>query len=277
MAPGVADQRSISDERRSSLLTQGWRRVYRRYQVIFLGLLGVMLIAVGWELICYFRLVHPFFISSPTAIAVQFKKALTTGVWFEDLAITMGEFLIGFALSVIVGIPIGFLRGWYKYVEYFIDPYVWLLYATPLIALYPLFIVILGLGSPVVITLAFLLAVIPIYTNTYTGVKTINPLLISIAKSFGASDRKIFFKIALPSSVPLIIAGLRLAVGRALLGVVIGELFGANFGVGFRLGYTAARMEIDAYFVALLTIAMIGVILSQFLLRLERLFAEWRV
>ncbi len=274
MAPGLTLPEGRNGQRMN--LSTGWGGVFERHKAVFLGSLGVLLLLVGWQLISHFKIIHPFFISSPAAIAQHFKKSLVSGVWFQDLFISMGEFIIGYTFAVAVGIPLGFLRGWYKYAEYFIDPYVWLLYATPLIALYPIFIATLGLGSPVVITLAFLLSMVPIYTNTFTGVKTINPILIVIAKSFGARDREIFCKIAIPAAIPLIIAGLRLAVGRALLGVVLGELFGANQGVGFRLGYTAAKMQTADYFVALLTVVLVGVILSQALLQLERFFAAWR-
>ncbi len=253
-----------------------WKAAMARHRVILLGSLGVILILVAWQLISRFKIINPFFISSPIAIAQQFKKSLLSGIWFQDLMVSLSEFMVAYALSVAVGIPLGFLVGWYKYAEYFFDPYVWLLYATPTIAHYPVFIALLGLGSPVVILLAFLASVIQIYSNTYTGVKTVNPIIIRIARSFGAGDREIFYKIAIPAAIPMIIAGLRLAVGRALLGVVIGELFGANQGVGFRLGYTAAKMQVADYFVALLTVVFFGVLLSQALLRFERLFAAWR-
>ena len=131
--------------------------------------------------------------------------------------------------------PFGLMAGWYRRLEYLLEPAIWFWYNAPIVAFYPLLILWLGLGSPTIIALAFLLAFVPIYINTFTGMRAVSPQLIQCARSFGCSTLGIFVHVALPGSVPAVIAGLRLGVGRALIGVVIGQLIGGNAGLGYRM------------------------------------------
>src|SRR5207237_7880500 len=120
-------------------------------------------------------------------------------------------------------------------VEYALEPFLWFLYSAPLIAFYPIFVLWFGLGVPTVIAITFLLSVTQITASTLSGIQNVNPGLLRAARSFGATERDLLWKVVLPASVPMVIAVLRLGIGCVLMGVVVGVLFGATAGLGYRL------------------------------------------
>ena len=140
------------------------------------------------------------------------------------------EFFSGFALAIVVGVPLGILMGWYSRVNAMLEPFVSALYATPRIALLPLVVIWFGIGIASKVAIVFLGAIFPILVNTITGVRTIEADFIKVARSFGASDRQMFLTVVLPSAVPMLLTGLRLGLGHALVGIVVGEMYGATAG-----------------------------------------------
>jgi NitT/TauT family transport system permease protein len=153
---------------------------------------------------------------------------------------------------------------------------VWFLYSAPLVALFPLFIIWFGLGVRPVIAIAFLLSVTPITTNTLSGIKGVSPALLRAAKSFGAGKRDLLWRVILPASVPMVIAGLRLGIGRALTGVVVGELFGATAGLGFSIAYYGGLLKTTNMLASLAVIAVLGVVCTQGLSAVEARLDSWR-
>ena len=248
----------------------------RERRPLILGTIGTLILVMLWEAASHYSWINPFFISRPSLISEAFLRQLNSGQLAVDFWVSFQEFLIAISASFIVGVGLGLLMGAYRSLEGLFDPYVWFLYSAPLIAFYPLFIMWLGLGSKTVVAIAFLLAFIPILTNTVLGVKLADPLLIKAARSFGASQREIFLKIALPASVPVIVAGLRLGIGRALIGVVIGEFFGANAGLGYRLNFYGARLKVTDFFVPILVIAVMGVLFTQIIRLAENRMLFWK-
>jgi len=248
----------------------------RKREQLLLGTLGIILVIAVWQLISDLRLINPFFISSPSQILKTAFNQTVNGDLLEDFWITVVEFVVAFALSVVLGITIGLLMGLFKRVEYTIDPFLWFLYSTPVIALYPVLIIWLGLGFATVVTLGVLFTITPIIINTFTGVTQTSPVLIKAAKSFGANRRQILFKIALPSAIPMIVTGLRIGVERTLVGVIVGELFSANAGLGFRISYYGARLQVSSLFVAIVLVIILGLILTQSLRLLEKRLLKWQ-
>ena len=177
---------------------------------------------------------------------------------------------------MLVGVPLGILMGWYRRLDAVLDPFVSALYATPRIALLPLVMIWFGIGLASKIAIIFLGAVFPILVNTITGVRTIEADFIKVARSFGASDRQLFLTVALPSSVPLLLAGLRLGLGHALIGIVVGEMYGATAGIGFLISVSGARFQTDRVMVGILIIALAGVLMTRLLRAIERRFERWR-
>src|SRR5207244_10487772 len=140
----------------------------------------------------------------------------------------LNEFIWGFALAAAVGIVLGILIATSEVARDFVDPWISALYSTPTVALAPMFIFIFGIDAPSKMAVVFLLAVFPVVINTATGMRSTEQVYIDAARSFSASRRQIFTKVLIPSALPFIVAGLRLGIGRGLVGVVVGEVSGAG-------------------------------------------------
>src|SRR5690606_3854784 len=132
-------------------------------------------------------------------------------------------------------------------------------------------------GTPTIVAIAFLFALTPIYANTLSGIKNVDRDLVRAATSFGATRWDVFTRVALPASVPIVVAGLQLGVGRALTGVVVAELFGAQSGLGFRIAYHAQLLQTTAMMVSIVIVIVLGVILTQMLAFVESKTDAWRV
>jgi NitT/TauT family transport system permease protein len=247
-----------------------------RLKPIGLGVLSFALIIVAWELAVRAGWLNPFFTSQPTAILAALERAARAGDLARSLRVTLGEFAAGFGLAIAIGFGVGVLGGWFRTVEYAIDPFLWFVYSAPLIAFYPLFVLWLGLGTHTVIAISFLLAVTPIAVNTMTGIRQTSPQLVLAARSFGARPRDLLWNVVLPSSVPMIVAGLRLGVGRALTGVVIAELFVPSGGLGSSIAYNAGLLKTTDMLASLMVIVALGVICTQGLGAVEARFDSWR-
>src|SRR5213593_4670179 len=243
---------------------------------VFLGIVSFAVILVVWESAVRLGLVNPFFVSQPSAIAVSLSHAARSGELWHNLAVSLREFAIGYGASVVVGILAGALAGRFRTVEYALDPFLWFLYSAPLIAFYPIFVLWFGLGVPTVIAMTFFLSVTQIATSTLKGIQSVNPGLLRAARSFGATDRDLLWKVVLPATVPMMTAGLRLGVGRALMGVVVGELFGATAGLGFSITYYGALLKTTDMIASLVVIVVLGVLCTQTLSAVEARFDSWR-
>jgi NitT/TauT family transport system permease protein len=176
----------------------------------------------------------------------------------------------------VIGVPLGILMGWYSRINAVLEPFVSALYATPRIALLPLVMIWFGIGIMSKIAIVFLGAIFPILVNTITGVRTIDADFVKVARSFGSTDRQLFLTVALPSSVPMLLSGLRLGLGHALVGIVVGEMYGATHGLGFLIAVSGARFQTDKVMVGIILIASAGILLTELLRLLERRFERWR-
>ncbi|MQA77621.1 MAG: ABC transporter permease subunit [Streptosporangiales bacterium] len=248
-----------------------------RYRAPIVGATAVVLVIVAWQLAVVLELVDVSFIAEPTAIGEELVRLFTSGVIFEDLATSGIELAVGLGLAAVVGIGLGLIIGWYRLADEFFEPLVTSLYATPQVALVPVLILWFGIGIGSKIAVVFLMAVFEILVNTRAGVRTVEENVMRAARSFGATDRQLVRTIVLPSAVPFIATGLRLGVGKGLVGVVVGELFAAKAGVGFRLTTAAANLQMTQMYATLVIIAAVGVALTLLLKRVERHFDAWRV
>jgi NitT/TauT family transport system permease protein len=254
-----------------------WYKFYLNQEKKILGTTAVALFLTTWELVGgIFQWVNPMFMSAPSLIFNAAVQLFSTGEIWNDLKVSGIEFFWGYALSVAVGIPFGIAVGWYKKMAYIFDPFVNALYSTPRVALLPLVIIWLGIGILSKVGIIFLGAVFPIMINARDGVKTTPYNLLTAARSFGASEWQIFRSVVLPSTVPFLISGLRLGVGRALIGVMVGELYAATAGIGFMITVAGATFQTDKVFVGVLVFAITGMISMDLLGRLEKRFDKWR-
>ena len=252
-------------------------KFYLNQEKKILGTSAVVAFLTVWELIgSTFQLINPMFMSAPSLIWKAAVQMFASGEIYNDLYVSGLEFAWGYSLSVIVGIPFGIAIGWYRKMAYTFDPFVNAMNATPRVALLPLIIIWLGIGILSKIGIIFLGAVFPLMINTRDGVKTTPHNLLNAARSFGASEWQIFRSVVLPSTVPFILTGFRLAVGRALIGVMVGELYAATAGIGFMITVAGATFQTDKVFVGVLIFAITGMIATEVLDKLEHRFDKWR-
>ena len=219
----------------------------------------------------------PIFISSPTLVLqAAYRMFFVTGEMWRDLTWSALGYSLGLACAIAAGIPLGLAAGWYRRLSYAVEPFLAALNATPQVAFLPLIVIWVGTGMGARVLIIFLLAVLPLAINAHAAVRTTDPRLIAVARSFGASEARLFCSIILPSSIPFLLAGLRLAVGRGMIGVVVGEIYGSAAGVGAMISQSGARFETDRVFVGVLTIVAAGLILVELIERIERHIELWR-
>jgi ABC-type nitrate/sulfonate/bicarbonate transport system permease component len=220
--------------------------------------------------------VNPMFMSAPSLIWKAAADLFGSGEIWNDLYISGIELFWGYFLSAFVAVPFGIMVGWYKKASHIFDPFINAMNATPRVALLPLVIIWLGIGILSKVGIIFLGAVFPILINTRDGVKTTPLNLLNAARSFGASERLIFKNVVLPSTIPFILTGLRLGLGRAIVGVMVGELYAATAGIGFMITVAGATFQTDKVFVGVLVFALTGMIGMEVLTRVEKRFDKWR-
>jgi NitT/TauT family transport system permease protein len=255
---------------------RGPRTTWKRHEKWLLGTISMTLFLAFWETAVALQWVNPLFTSSPSRIVRAAFEMFADGSIIEHIEVSAHEFVVGYGLAVIIGVPLGILMGWYSRIDAVLEPFVSALYATPRIALLPLILIWLGIGIASKIAIVFLGAVFPIVVNTVTGVRTVEADFIKVARSFGCNDRQLFWTVVLPASVPMLLAGLRLGLGHALVGIVVGEMYGATKGLGFLIATAGARFQTDQVMVGIILIAGAGVVLTELLRAIERRFERWR-
>jgi NitT/TauT family transport system permease protein len=247
-----------------------------RHERALLGSAAVGVFLVTWEVAYRTSLVHPLFLSSPTAIAATGARMWSTGELMAHVRASGAEFALGYLLAAGAAVPLGLAAGWYRRLGFAVDPFLAAFNATPRVALMPLVVLWVGIGIWSKVAVIFLGAFFPICVSTMAGVKTVSDVHVRVARSFQAGDAHLFRTIVLPSCVPFILAGLRLGVGRALVGVVVGELYGASAGLGFLIATAGATFQIDRVFVGIGVIAAFGIVCNEVLARAEARVDRWR-
>lgn len=215
------------------------------------------------------------FLASPLQVFWTFGELYRSGELLRHSYFSLLEFVYGFLLAIFVGIPIGFLMATQKKVNYYLDPWVSCIYATPRVALAPIIVVWFGLGILPNSLVVFLGAVFPILLNTYTGIKSVRQNLIEVVKSFGGSPLQVFLKVMIPDATPAIVAGLRLAVGRAVIGVVVAEWFGAEAGLGYMVYFYAQLFQPGPVFVGMVVLVVFGILSFAALGKVQAWISPW--
>lgn len=254
-------------------------RGYREREPFILGAAVIVLLIALWEavpsLVTLSRGMALFF-TTPSKVAATFWRMLVNGELNRHLYVSGLEFVVGLGLAILVGLPLGLLMGRSKTLDALLDPYVNALNATPRLVFLPLLILWFGLGIWSKIMIVFAGAVFPLLINTYVGVRNVNRVLIDVVRSFCANERQVMRIVVVPNSVPYIIAGLRLAIGRAILGVVVGEFFGATEGLGFLIAEAASNYVVDRVFVGVLVFMGMSLVLTMSVKKIESNLTRWR-
>ncbi|MGZ3311952.1 MAG: ABC transporter permease [Xanthobacteraceae bacterium] len=259
-----AGAQAQSDEARPRRPVPSW--------VITVGSLVVLLGA--WEI--FGRDVNPVFGSYPSAIAEAAWQLARTGKLWTALLDSLRPFFLGYGLAIVVGVPIGLIIGRFRTVEAAIGIYITAGYAMPLVALVPLLVLWLGLGFAVKVAVVFLMSVFPICINTWLGVTAVPKTLIEVGKSFVAPNSVILRRIILPATLPYIMAGIRLAVGRAVVAMVIAEFFTSISGLGAIIITSANNFDTATMFVPILVLMIMAIGLNYLIGAVERRVAPWQ-
>lgn len=260
-------------------LMRGLRQVgnlRRMTRDIRVGALSIATVLIAWELSVALGVLSPVIASSPVRIVMASTSLLGNPDFIVHIQTSATEFIIGYVSAAVLGIGLGLVTGWYRRLRLAVDPVVTVLFLMPRVALLPVLVLWFGLGPVSTTAVVFLGAFFMIFLTTMAGVRTLDPLLIRTARSFMATDATIFRTIVLPGTVPFIITGLRLGVGRALIGVVIGELFAASAGLGYFIHVTASGLQIDKMMFAVFLISAAGLATNAALSAIERRMEHWR-
>lgn len=241
-----------------------------------LGVLGILIFFLAWEFASRTHFLNPFYFPPFSQIIVKGVDLFASGVIWEHMIFSLSNFSAGMITATLAGVVLGIPMGWYKGISRTLDPLLSGIYATPLIALLPLIIMLFGLGAISKIVMTFLAAVFPVLINTMTGIANTDANLIKMSRSFGAGDATIFLKVSLPGSLPYIVAGVRVALGRALVYIVVAEQYGAAMGLGYLSSVAAQRFQIAAMFAPIVIIACLGAALTELLKAVERRLDKWR-
>lgn len=236
---------------------------------------AAIVVIVAWELIGRYGTSTDLFFAPLSSIFMAGVKLWQSGDLQADIAASFQAFGYGMLLATVVGVVLGILIAVNQAVRDYVDPYVSALYATPLVAVAPLVILWFGLGVVSKVAVVFITAVFPVLINTSVGIRQTDANLIEVAHSFGASRSQVIWKVLVPSSIPFVIAGIRLAVGRGIVGVVVGELFGAQAGLGYLIFVSGQTFDVASLFVGVLLLAFAGVGLTALVHWVESRIAKW--
>ncbi len=243
-----------------------------RYFASSISVIGGLLL---WELVSRIFVANPLFLAAPTQIMQAIYALTLTGEMQRHMAISGVEFFLGYAIASVIGIMLGFAMASSATAKRALQPWISGLYATPTIALAPLFILWLGIGIWSKVLVVIFLVLFPVTINTEAGLRTTSDRLIEMLRSFGATPRQIFFKVSLPSAMPFILAGLKLGIGRGLIGVVVAELFGSRAGLGRLISQSANSFNMPELFAGVVVLAFAGIVMTAGFTWLEGKLVPW--
>lgn len=261
--------------RSSDLARQIAGRVWKGCQDWASRYASVLALAVLWQVSSSLGWVNPAVIPPLDRVLEALWKGFASGPLLRDLTISLQRSGIAFFAAVALGIPLGLLMGQIRIIERALDPILQLFRQTSALALYPVFILLLGLGETSKIFVIFWATLFPILLATIGGVKQVDVKLVEMARVYGASRFKIFHTVVLPASLPQIFVGLRLSATTALLLLIAAEMIGANSGIGFQVMNAQYNFQIPLMFAAILLLAALGLVANFILERLQRRLCRW--
>jgi ABC-type nitrate/sulfonate/bicarbonate transport system permease component len=253
-----------------------FQRFVRRNETLVYGLLGIVVFIGGWELGSRLGIIEEFFFSKPSDIFLAATREVQIPRFWNDVRVSLFELVTGYVLAVVLAIPLGLMFGWYKRLSYMADPWLNLFNSLPRVALIPLLVLWLGLGVESKIAVVFLGAFFSVIIPTVQGVRTVDRRLLDVAHSFGASQLRVFTSVVGPATIPFIVTGLRLAIGRGLIGVIVGELYSQTNGLGVMIVRANENIQPDRMFFAISIFTTAGILAVVGLGRFERRFDRWR-
>ncbi len=244
---------------------------------ILLRACSVVIGLLAWQYVADAVIADSAILVSPTVVVVKaYEMLVTTGELYPHLFASSQIFFYGFLLAIVIGVPLGFMMALSALVRDYVNPWMTTLYTAPRIAFAPVLLLWFGIGAGSKVAIVFLGCVFPILINSYFGMRVVNREYVELARSFRLKRWALFVKILLPASVPFILAGIRLAIGRGLTGVAIAEWFGATEGLGYLVFFAGQTLNVPILFVGVATFAVLGIIGFELVRRVEEFVTPWR-
>lgn len=262
----AAEQQAARE--RAHALQRRWLMANAAIRVI-----SLIVVLGAWEYIG--RQINPVLFTYPTAVANAAIQMIASGELWKYLSQSLIALGAGLGCAAIFGIALGLVMARYWVIDIALDTYITALYSIPTVALVPVLVLWIGFDTSAKIVVVFLFTFFPIVINTYQGVKNVDGHLIEVGRAFRCSERQLWSNIVLPAAVPFIVAGLRLAIGRGLIGMVLADLYTAITGIGYLISRYASIYRTDAMFVPVVTLGLLGITLTGILRFVERRVAPW--
>jgi ABC-type nitrate/sulfonate/bicarbonate transport system permease component len=263
----------LSDDRARAERAAAERRHRRKWINLVIRLVSLATALALWEIAALN--VDPVLFTSPTKVALAAYTMVLSGELWTYLWPSLVVLGIGFSLAVVAGIGIGLALARFWVLDIALNVYITFLYSIPSVALVPLIVLWAGFETTAKVIILFLFAFFPMVINTYQGVKSVDPKLLEVGRAFRCSEGQLWANIVLPASLPFIVTGLRLALGRGLIGMVLADLYTAISGIGYLIVRTASTYQVDKMFVPIVTLGLLGVTLTALLRLAETYVAPW--
>ena len=273
LAAGSGEPVDLSGDQARAERVAAARRRHRQWVNLAIRVVSLAIALTLWEVAAWN--VDPVLFTSPTKVAVAAYKMVLSGELWTYLWPSLVVLGIGFALAVVFGIAIGLMLARFWVLDVALTVYITFLYSIPSVALVPLIVLWAGFDTTAKVIILFLFAFFPMVINTYQGVKAVDPKLLEVGRAFRCSERQLWTNIVLPGALPFIVTGIRLALGRGMIGMVLADLYTAISGIGYLIVRTASTYQVDKMFVPIVTLGLLGVTLTALLRVLERRVAPW--
>ncbi|MDR1608550.1 MAG: ABC transporter permease [Deltaproteobacteria bacterium] len=235
----------------------------------------IFIIIALWEAFPRFNWIDPFLLPRFSDVVSGFITLLKTGEFFKHFNVSIVRISSGFFGGLCLAIPIGVFMGWFKTFEEYVNPVVEACRNSSVLTLYPIFILLFGIGEQAKIAIIMWGTTWVVLLNTISGVKNVDPVLIKSARSMGVKDLPLLWKVVLPAATPSIITGVRLGASNSILILIAAEMIGSNSGLGFMIFYFEARYAIPEMYSGVIFLALMGVTVHEILCRVERYLTSW--
>jgi ABC-type nitrate/sulfonate/bicarbonate transport system permease component len=253
--------------------------LWRRIEPTLLGLAGIAAHLVLWEVLPHIVAMKEgtkLFFATPSQVAVTLWRMFADGTIWSPLGVSATGFALGLGMAIAVALPLGVMLGRSETLNAMFDPFVTAFNATPRLVFLPLVLLWFGLGLWSKVVIVFVGALFPVLINTYEGVRNADRLLINVVRAFGANEWDVARLVVVPNSLPYIIAGIRLAIGRAVLGVVVSEFFGSNEGIGVIMVQAASQYRVDVVFAGIILFTALSLAMTALVKLIESRLGRWR-
>ncbi|MEL7633207.1 ABC transporter permease [Sporomusa sphaeroides] len=238
--------------------------------------MGIILVVLIWELTPRLELIDPFLLPPFSEVIHSLFNLVMTGEIFKHFSISITRSAAGFFIGIGIAIPLGIFMGWYSKLEEVVDPLVQACRNSSVLALYPVFLLLFGIGEVSKMAIIIWGTIWPSLLNTISGVKNTDPLLIKAARSMGVSKLTLLYKVIAPAALPSILTGVRLSAASSILVLVAAEMIGANAGLGFMIFYFEERYAVPEMYAGIITMSLFGVTVNYLLVALEKRLTGWK-